>query len=495
MATYPQFPDGYNPSDFYTGNMAPPKSDGTYLRPVQNNPLGPSQGGSWPDYGYSRLPPGAPPGYPANGTIPQKDFAGLGGFYVDPHTNTLSYAEPSQTVNGITIEPFGNQYNLMDPGNEGYESYLAAQAAEGLSAAAPGGAKVEGLGKPVKTSIFDDIGAGIGSLFGASPLGRGIDALNKMGVFAPRTRPLDGTSRGGLNNSIAVRPEDRGNANYVQQARDNAEIKSGGNDGPTARKAKALGFKNEREYEKAFTSWLTDNGYTVRDKYGNQEAYTKFAATRPSVTGNTTVIGGSSKPGKPTTPGPVTPGPIPGPVTEQYDRFGQVVFPDMPPYKPGVDKEWLYFRKQLAQGGVVGYADGGPVGMDEAADPRVMAIADAEDAVEDAMSGEGIDGEGEAAIKKFVEMFGEEAMQSLVMQVQQGMKMRQRGERGRQVVGPGGPTDDAIPAVIDGTMPAALSSGEFVMPVAAVAGAGGGDVEEGARQMQALSDSFQKRTA
>jgi hypothetical protein len=35
---------------------------------------------------------------------------------------------------------------------------------------------------------------------------------------------------------------------------------------------------------------------------------------------------------------------------------------------------------------------------------------------------------------------------------------------GRQVLGPGGPRDDAIPAVIDGTQPAALSNGEFVMP-------------------------------
>jgi hypothetical protein len=35
---------------------------------------------------------------------------------------------------------------------------------------------------------------------------------------------------------------------------------------------------------------------------------------------------------------------------------------------------------------------------------------------------------------------------------------------GRQVVGPGTATSDSIPAVIDGTQPAALSSGEFVFP-------------------------------
>jgi hypothetical protein len=39
---------------------------------------------------------------------------------------------------------------------------------------------------------------------------------------------------------------------------------------------------------------------------------------------------------------------------------------------------------------------------------------------------------------------------------------------GRQVLGPGGPKSDSIPAVVDGTQPAALSSGEFVFPVEAV---------------------------
>lgn len=39
---------------------------------------------------------------------------------------------------------------------------------------------------------------------------------------------------------------------------------------------------------------------------------------------------------------------------------------------------------------------------------------------------------------------------------------------GGEIEGPGGPTDDAIPAVIDGEIPAALSDGEFVMTAAAV---------------------------
>jgi hypothetical protein len=44
---------------------------------------------------------------------------------------------------------------------------------------------------------------------------------------------------------------------------------------------------------------------------------------------------------------------------------------------------------------------------------------------------------------------------------------------GRRISGPGGPKDDAIPAVIDGVTPAALSDGEFVMPVSVTVGADG----------------------
>lgn len=39
---------------------------------------------------------------------------------------------------------------------------------------------------------------------------------------------------------------------------------------------------------------------------------------------------------------------------------------------------------------------------------------------------------------------------------------------GQQVLGPGGPKTDSIPAVIDGSQPAALSTGEFVIPAEVV---------------------------
>lgn len=61
---------------------------------------------------------------------------------------------------------------------------------------------------------------------------------------------------------------------------------------------------------------------------------------------------------------------------------------------------------------------------------------------------------------------------------------------GGEVVGSGGPTADAVPAVIDGQHPARLSSGEYVIPVAAVEGIGAGDHKLGAERLAALSAYF-----
>lgn len=171
-------------------------------------------------------------------------------------------------------------------------------------------------------------------------------------------------------------------------------------------------------------------------------------------------------------------------------------------YDPGVDNEFLYFRgnpwaptiKRFAAGGLVPYAEGGDVGMLDGQDPRVTAIADAEDALENMATGQ-VEADDEPAIRKFIELFGEEMLDQLRANVTAGLKMRKRGEKGRMVVGPGGPTDDAIPAVIDDTQPAKLSSGEFVVPAGAVAGAGDGDPVAGAEKLQQLSEALSARDA
>ncbi len=180
-------------------------------------------------------------------------------------------------------------------------------------------------------------------------------------------------------------------------------------------------------------------------------------------------------------------------------NYGNAVFPDMPPYNPGVSDEWQYFRPQgYAHGGLVHYAEGGEVAAVASQspngtppigglDPRITIIADAEDALE------GESPNPEEAIALFVQMFGQDALEILKTNVQSGMTLRgyqrkkPRMAKGRFIEGAGGPTDDAIPAVIDGEQPAALSDGEFVLPAAAVRGAGDGDKNKGAAKLEQLS--------
>lgn len=224
--------------------------------------------------------------------------------------------------------------------------------------------------------------------------------------------------------------------------------------------------------------------------------------------------GGGYYGGAPVVPPPVVP-PFPdanhngiddrleGGTTNQYDRFGQVVFPDMPPYNPGRDNEWLYFRKRagLRDGGIVGYADGGMVepnpllaapGNDlNMADPRVEVIAKAEDALENALEGTP-EPDDEADVAAFVEMFGAGALERLKENVQGGMKIRPG--KGRMVQGPGGPRDDAVPAIVDGNQPVALSNGEFIISADAVEGAGDGDPMRGAEMLTELSDRLANRS-
>lgn len=63
---------------------------------------------------------------------------------------------------------------------------------------------------------------------------------------------------------------------------------------------------------------------------------------------------------------------------------------------------------------------------------------------------------------------------------------------GGMVTGPGGGTDDAIPAVVDGVGPARISSGEVVIPAMAVAAMGDGSSEEGARKWMGLAKLIMK---
>lgn len=178
-----------------------------------------------------------------------------------------------------------------------------------------------------------------------------------------------------------------------------------------------------------------------------------------------------------------TPGTGTGPI---YDRFGDVVFPDLPPYNPGRDDEWLYFRQrpELRDGGIVrGYAAGGQVAGLSGQDPRVQMFAEAEVALSGAHPNPG------PVLKAFVKAFGPEALEMLKN------KVRERGGKSRMVRGPGGGRDDAVPARINGVEEARLSDGEFVMTADAVAGAGDGDPMAGAQKLMELNERLSGRPA
>jgi hypothetical protein len=122
-------------------------------------------------------------------------------------------------------------------------------------------------------------------------------------------------------------------------------------------------------------------------------------------------------------------------------------------------------------GGQYGFADGGPVeepsllsklfGAAPAAQPPAPSQEMAGRGA--ALLGQGMAGQAAQAIQ------GRSAALEEALGAARGARMGYAGGgaipvAGRQVLGPGGPRDDAIPAVIDGKQQAALSNGEFVMP-------------------------------
>jgi hypothetical protein len=240
--------------------------------------------------------------------------------------------------------------------------------------------------------------------------------------------------------------------------------------------------------------WKTSNGGSLMDSIGRKSPEEKAAmgwlGQRRNGKGGNGVTPSDPIPPivtDPHTPAPTTgtggglPSGIPGP------KGREATFPDMPPYRPGIDPEHLYFRNKMADGGIVGYADGGQVDMLSGQDPRVALIADTEDVLGALASGQKPDQQQAETLKQFVAQFGDEALRQLHGSVGGGMSMRGKP---RMVEGPGGPRDDAIPARVNGVEEAALSDGEFVMPAAAVAAVGEGDPRKGAEKLQRLSEQL-----
>jgi hypothetical protein len=88
---------------------------------------------------------------------------------------------------------------------------------------------------------------------------------------------------------------------------------------------------------------------------------------------------------------------------------------------------------------------------------------------------------------RYIEVYGEEGLIALAAEVEQMM-----ASQGRMVEGEGGGVDDAVPAMIDGVQPAALSKDEYVIPADVVAHAGDGSSEAGGRKFDELVSRVRK---
>jgi hypothetical protein len=88
--------------------------------------------------------------------------------------------------------------------------------------------------------------------------------------------------------------------------------------------------------------------------------------------------------------------------------------------------------------------------------------------------------ESQQVLEMFVQKFGPDALQRLSEMVNPPIPENM----GRLLKGPGTGTSDSIPAVIDGSQPAALSTGEFVVPAKAVSKLGKGSTDAGAQKLQ-----------
>jgi len=194
-----------------------------------------------------------------------------------------------------------------------------------------------------------------------------------------------------------------------------------------------------------------------------------------------------------------------GPVPDHYTG-PDAVFPGSD-YQGGIDPEWNYFPRGYAAGGLVDQpqAPGQPMqatiipnqqqggGLQSLMNPPMMQAPKAQmdspyknggggkpSPQEEQLimlTAEAIKGtmpNGQAIIQQFLQTFGPQALQDLIARVKGG--------------GQGDGQSDSIPAMVDGKQPAALSSGEHVVPSDVVSHLGNGDNQAGSQRLQEMQN-------
>lgn len=154
----------------------------------------------------------------------------------------------------------------------------------------------------------------------------------------------------------------------------------------------------------------------------------------------------------------------------------------------------LMETRRMAEGGLAAIAD---IMQQAAPEPKVdpkqaiMQMNDMEIVRVATMAIKGMlnDQEAALALGEFLKRNGEEKMQRLIKDVQDGKAEEfSRDERGL-ISGPGGGEDDLVPAVMpEANQPVLLSDGEYVVPQNKVAAIGNGDVDKGADEIEKMTN-------
>lgn len=135
-------------------------------------------------------------------------------------------------------------------------------------------------------------------------------------------------------------------------------------------------------------------------------------------------------------------------------------------------------KKEYAEGGMVDGSQMAP----EQADQLVMAAMQA-------ISGQLPEDQAQQVIQMFVQMFGREALEDLISRVQgQGQP-----QGGGYVGGSDDGMADTVPASINGQEPAALSSGEYVIPADVVSHLGNGNNSAGAKVLKGMEENVRMK--
>lgn len=163
-----------------------------------------------------------------------------------------------------------------------------------------------------------------------------------------------------------------------------------------------------------------------------------------------------------------------------------------PGYRPGIDPEFNYgFRNPSAseletrfiqEGGIAALAP-------TAAPPNEKdLIVNAVNAVKGNMDEQS----ASIALAQFVQKYGEEALQELVQDVQEGEYDNVGGKAEGMIDGGGDGMSDSVPATIDGEQDLLISKDEYVVDAPTVAMIGNGSSDAGAEKLDKMREEVRK---